>query len=219
MRNPWLDLPIQQLFVLPEDRPHVEVFNADPRLLPKHRLELSLFPQPFVGNRLAPLVVLGRNPDLVGGHGSGPYAEALRRNLIETDATASHLALLPEFADGPNARWWRRSFKSVLAVTGASPGELAPRVLSVEFHGYHSEQWKLFPTLPSQHYGFWLVQQAVERGATVVLMRGVRDWKVAVPTLSGYPRLVTSSSWQSNSISPTNCPNGGFEMVLDALDR
>ena len=58
--NPWMELPSRAPYVLSSDRPFVEAFN-------KHadeakRLDLDLLPEPFMGNRSAPLVVLGLNP-------------------------------------------------------------------------------------------------------------------------------------------------------------
>ena len=58
--NPWMELPSRAPYVLSSDRPFVEAFN-------KHadeakRLDLNLLPEPFIGNRSAPLVVLGLNP-------------------------------------------------------------------------------------------------------------------------------------------------------------
>lgn len=90
-------------------------------------------------------------------------------------------------------------------------------MLSVEFHGYHSERWRLFPTLPSQRFGFYLVESAIEREAVVVLMRGRRDWEVAVPALSDYPYFVALSNPRSSTISPGNCGAEGFQRVLSAL--
>jgi len=67
---------------------------------------------------------------------------------------------------------------------GCDASELADRVLAVEFHGYRSKKWPALPvTLPSQWYGFQLVREAIARKAFVVILRGERDWKVAVPEL------------------------------------
>jgi hypothetical protein len=99
------------------------------------------------------------------------------------------------------------------------PERLARKILSVEFHGYHSPQWRPIGfTLPSQHYSFWLVQQAMARGATVVIMRGQRDWEVSVPGLQDYERLVIPHSFRSPAISEGNCGRDGFERIVAALE-
>jgi hypothetical protein len=94
---------------------------------------------------------------------------------------------------------------------------LARSMLAIEFHGYHSQSFEPIPiTLPSQWFGFSLVEQAIARGATVV-MRGGRQWTVAVPALMAYERVVRLRSPQEAAISPRNCGDQGWEMVLHAL--
>lgn len=212
--NPWNALPETSPYLLPVDRPHVEAFNR--HVNARYQLDGNLVPQPFLGDPQAPLVVLGRDPDIVGGHEAGPYADAIRANLRLESTAYSHPALLPRFAQTRNAGWWRRCLGSVLDL-GHSPESVARQVLSVEFRGYHSEKWRLFPTLPSQHFGFSLVEAAVERGATIVIMRARRDWEVAVPGLSDYRSLVVLNSWRNSAISPGNCGPEGFGRVLSAL--
>jgi hypothetical protein len=95
--------------------------------------------------------------------------------------------------------------------------DLALRVLSVEFHGYHSQDWAALPvTLPSQWFSFRLVEQAVERGATIVVLRGRRDWQVAVPSLRGYRNAFATKSVQASAISPRNLGQEGFDAVRRA---
>lgn len=212
--NPWTALPKAPPYVLPADRLHVEAFNR--HVDARHQLDGNLVPQPFLGNPQAPILVLGRNPDIVGGHASGPYADAIRANLELKPGGCSHPALLPRFAQTRNATWWRRCFASIFDL-GHVPEEVARRVLSVEFHGYHSERWRLFPTLPSQHFGFSLVEAAMRRGAVIVVMRGRRDWEVAVPGLSDYPSLVVLNNPRTSVISPRNCGPEGFANVLNAF--
>ena len=72
-------------------------------------------------------------------------------------------------------------------------------------------------TLPSQWFGFSLVEQAIARGATVVMTRGSRQWTVAVPALMAYERVVRLKSPQEAAISPRNCGDQGWETILDAL--
>jgi hypothetical protein len=178
-RNPWLDLPKTGQYVLPADRPHVEAFNDQQSS--EYRLDLDMMPEPFAGNRRAKVVLLNRNP----GRGADDpeehkdnrrYIAALRANL-EDPRPRKHVqvAVLAEFENTPAAGWGRRSFKHLIEHVGSAEA-LARRMLNVEFHGYHSAKWRpIGITLPSQRYGFWLVDRATARGATIVIMRGIRD--------------------------------------------
>jgi hypothetical protein len=139
------------------------------------------------------------------------------RNLGDETDGHVQVGLLDEFADTPAGKWSRGRCFPLVKGSGLSPEELARKVLIVEFHGYHSKASRPLPiTLPSQEYGFWLVSQAVERGATVVIMRATPDWKIAVPALSSAEAVLLSNP-QNASISPGNCLAGGFERVLAAL--
>lgn len=91
-------------------------------------------------------------------------------------------------------------------------------MLAVEFHGYHSKKWRHIPvTLPSQRYGFWLVERAIERGALIVILRGRVDWEIAVPELGTYDNRIVTHSHQSSAISPGNCGSAGFEQFIHAV--
>lgn len=212
MENPWLDLPESKKFVLPLDRPYVEAFNAEAD--ERHKLNLGVLPQPFLGIRDADLLLLGRNPGTRGWR-EGSYAQALKHDLMSASGTPFP-PLLEGFVENEGA-WWAKCFKSLLKGTGKPPSWLAQRVMAVEFHGYHSERWRAIPvTLPSQRYSFWLVEKAIQRQATIVIMRGSRDWKIAVPALHE-ARLVVLNNPRSGTISPGNCAGDGFRQVLDAL--
>jgi hypothetical protein len=220
-RNPWLDLPAEPPYVLSADRPHVEAFNRQ-QTNRDYRLDLQMIPEPFGGNREAQLLFLNRNP----GAGAGDvdvhrtdyrYVAALRANLGDNPKGHVSVALLPEFAETPAGRWCSRTFRAV--IERACPAEeLARRILGVEFHGYHSVSWRSIGiTLPSQRYGFWLVEQAIARRATIVIARGKRDWEVAVPALHGYEHLVVLTNPRSSAVSERNCGPEGLDKIIAAL--
>ena len=157
MENPWLQLPASPPFVLPADHPRIEDFNK--RLRPsqaKCRLDLSLYPAPWMGNPQAPLVVLSRNPSISAGdreaHQNRDYIAALRANVQDDPAGQAVVGLLERFRHTPTGVYWRPRFKDLIEHVGSSD-ELASRVLIVEFHGYRSEGEYRPITLPSQAYG------------------------------------------------------------------
>lgn len=100
MENPWFQLPASPEFVLPADRPHVEAFNEC--LLPsgeKCRLNLQLYPVPWMGNRQAALVVLTRNPSFddpgdYEAHQDPDYLAALQANIQDDPAGQAVVGLL-----------------------------------------------------------------------------------------------------------------------------
>jgi hypothetical protein len=222
MKNPWTRLPDAPRYVLPEDAPFVAAWN-DTRGSDRDQLRLHLdaLPEPFCGPRKAPVVVLGRNP---GWSGKEPKQHrksleaAIRGNLGKDKDQHVQSRLLDRFADTAGGGWTRRCWHRVVEGSGLSFDELATRVLSVEFHGYHSQDWAPLPvTLPSQWYGFQLVGRAVARGAVIVILRGRRDWEVAVPSLRTHPFVFATKTAGNASISPGNLPPGAFDRLIQAV--
>jgi hypothetical protein len=128
--------------------------------------------------------------------------------------------LLPEFEDTPNAEWWRHDCLREVLAAGFDPQWLAGHILSVELHGYHSRTWRRPPRpFPSQQFGFWLVNRAIDRGATIAALSCLRHWEAAVPALGSYARLIVKSNRKSRSkrISVGNLGDESFQAVLKAL--
>jgi len=224
MRNPWADLPRVAPFVLPDDRPFVEAFNHWWPRGSHHHLDLTMFPDPFVGRRTAPIVMLARNPGIGGGadrrlHRSrSDLKRIMRQQLTASPGRATHTYLLPEFEGTPGGKWWRSALR-YLADDGINDATLAKSVLAIEFHGYHSTGYSTMPvTLPSQHYGFWLVRQAMDRGALILLVRGRRDWTIAVPELLDYDGLLANRNPRSASVSPGTYGTSGYRRIRALLD-
>lgn len=221
--NPWTATPPSPPYVLEADRPYVESWNQVIAARRDHaRLHLEVLPEPAAGPRDAPLVLLNLNP---GWSGTEPIdllppdrVAALRANLADDPADHIQPYLTDAFADTAGGQWGRRCLRQVVARSGIGYEDLARRVLSVEFHGYHSEKWAPLPvTLPSQWYGFDLVTRAIERGAIIVVLRGGTHWDVAVPGLHGYPRRFSTNTARTALVSPGNLPKGVFDLVVDAI--
>jgi hypothetical protein len=216
MQNPWLDLPGAPPYVLPDDRPYVDAWN-DTRGAKEqdHRwLHTEVLPEPFVGARDAPVVMLSLNPAWLDDptkneHLWQPsYIAAVRANLGDDPAGHVLHGLLDEFSN----TWWRRCWAAVDR-EGVPFERIARRMLSVEFHGYFSTNWASLPVaLPSQWYGFELVADAMARGAFIIVTRGGRDWDVAVPGLSRYERRLATSNPRRMTVSRRNL------LATNALD-
>lgn len=221
MINPWRDIPVSPPYVLPSDRPYVEEFNA--QLHPDHpnRLHLDCLPVPFHGFHSAPVVLLSRNPryfpEAFVEEEQSPQGRSLLLANLQNDGGAPHPGMMKDFAGTKGGQWWANCFRGVTKKLDCSLDSLAGKVLAVEFHGYRSRSWTALPiTLPSSWYGFQLVAESVERGAVVIVLRGLRDWEVAVPGLREYDRRIVSSNPRRSSISPKACGDK-FPLVLEAL--
>ena len=221
--NPWLEIPGSPPFVVPADERYIDAFNISDGRRPEHEIDTTLLPEPWLGRHDAPVVMLTANPGIdptdVVVHARRDFAQANRANLTTPGGEPNYL-LDQRFGDASGARWWRRRALARLLVDGVEEEALRNRVLVVEFHGYHSRSWMPLPvTLPSQWYGFSLVEGAVREGALVILARPARLWLVAVPELGRDPeRVFTLRSTQNPAISSKNLGSqAGYEAVVAAL--
>jgi hypothetical protein len=221
--NPWTALPKRPPFVLPDDRPYVEAWNRTfGTQWERLRLHLEVLPEPFAGPRDASVVTLGLNP---GWSETSLLDLAPRRrsallwgNLGNDPALHIQPNLTEAFAGTAGGVWGRRTMHALAVGSGLGFEELSRRMLSIEFHGYHSVGWAALPvTLPSQRYGFDLLRSAIARGAIVVVLRGLRIWEVAVPSLQGYRRAYSTNSVRNASISARNLGGDAFAKVCGAL--
>lgn len=237
-RNPWPRLPTNGRKVLAEDRPFVEAFNATQEQYrdgDRFRLHLDPMPEPFLGNpRTARVVLLQLNPGFIpadcDAHGDWRFRQAARRNLAHA-ADPPMFLLDPRFAATPGGRWWRgtinRLSRAVMECLGCSEGDarhhVAQRLLVVEFHGYHSNRFRPIPvTLPSQQYGFHLVQRAIERNLIVIVARGVRLWTIAIPALRSHRRTIVLPTARrihltEKSLGPTHHGQDWFPVLVREL--
>jgi hypothetical protein len=218
VENPWLRLPTEPPYVLPEDEAAVREFNAkadeDCRLLID-----DFLPEPFVGNPAAPVILLLNNP----GCGSkarfrqeAPFIKRMRDNLVHRASDCS----FAYFADDVNPDlklWWNKKLKGLLAC-GLHHGVLAEAICAVDYFPYPSKRfrgWKGRLLSGAQDYSFDLVRKAIQREAVIVLVRGKRRWLKAAPELDGYKRLCKVSNPQVGSISQKNCKK--FKRVVRAI--
>jgi hypothetical protein len=63
------------------------------------------------------------------------------------------------------------------------------------------------------------VEQAIDRDAVIVLTRAAREWRVAVPKLASYAKLVPAKVAQTASLGSGNLGPRGFSLVTDAIKR
>jgi hypothetical protein len=213
--NPWSNLPSNEPYVLPLDGPPIEVFNR--RAKANHVIHLEVVPEPFLGDPIAPVVLLNLNPGYVEDdrevHHDPAFNVAARANLLHAH-TAWPLYLLDPSLPSPGQDWWRKKLAALIAAVG-SMHVVASRVFVAEVHGYHSRRFHHGLRIPSQRYTFSLVEDAIERGAKIVAMRGMHVWLREVPRLASVP-LIQLRNPQNPCISPRNCPES-FDEIARAV--
>lgn len=219
MENPWLHLPTEPPYVLHGDRECVETFNcALNDSQHKHYLQLNeILPEPFVGAKDAPVLLLSNNPG-IGGKSTPcrqapEFRAAMRNNLHHAASDWPFVYLHPAFDSWET--WWRRKrLRRLIQRFGQQA--VARCILNVVLCPYPSQNYRrLF--VPSQRYSFGLVHDAVARNAVIILMRPGQQsaWEENVPTLKGYERFFCVPNAQNPAITE-NCP--GYDLVVAAIE-
>jgi hypothetical protein len=114
--NPWHLLPTCPPFVHRDDAEAVQSFNE--QATPAHYLHVdAVLPEPFLGNRDAPVVLLSNNPGYSGkglAFKTDPrFIERMRCNLLHMPLDYPFIYLSPDL-NGPSRDWWERKLKHLL---------------------------------------------------------------------------------------------------------
>lgn len=167
MDNPWTLLRRTPPFVLPMDADIIETFNswrppdADVRIRTQH------LPEPFIGKRDAPILILGLNPRYTSENdayhdGHAYFADVHRRNLMHEVMEYPFYPLDPKLEGSPTYTYWVTGYGTVPAALGrviraCQPDgqyRVAQNILAVELGAYPSENWSpdypFFPSLKIQ---------------------------------------------------------------------
>jgi hypothetical protein len=218
--NPWLRLPAQPPFVLPEDKKAVDEFNAGAS--EDHRLQIDDYlPEPFIGDPASPVLLLSNNPGFSKNSLFRKKPEFMTRireciSLKMSNCPFFYLAQDPVYHSG----WWRQKLKCLLQKFGDEV--VARSVCNVVFFPYVSRRFRHgHCKLPSQEFNFRLVREGMERGAVIVLMRRgkLKHWKENVPRLGDYDKLILLRNPQMPAVSPKNCDVGDYEKVVAAIEK
>lgn len=223
MNNPWGTLPSNQPYVLESDKQTIEQFHKH---LCNYRgkqasledrwenecIRLELFPEPFIGRRDAPILLLNLNPgysvDDQKYHIEPEFESVTRLNLRHESLACPFYPLDPRFSGSPLAVWWAKAltpwyflFENDLQAVS----QIAQVVLAVEYFPYHSRRFGMRATrfrVPSQDYTFHLVREALKRDAIIVVLRGQQLWRKAIPELETYGLVYHSMGTQNVSLKP-----------------
>jgi hypothetical protein len=216
MENPWTKLPSAPAFVLASDQHLINIHNG--RAVENYKIVTEMYPEPYVGNPEADIVILNLNPgfdgenDLRQHQKNLPFIDLLKSNLNHTHLDYPFFYLDPTVSDTPGYRWWNKRLKTLLKSVGSK--KLANSLLCLEFFPYHSSKFNFNQVLESQQYTFELLRKAIGRGATIICFRALSKWLQAVPELAIYDNLYKLNSSQSVYLTYNNCPQG-YNIILE----
>lgn len=220
VNNPWTNIDPKPPFVFESDRRIIDVHNNNPRTNENHKIHTELYPEPFLGNPEASVVLLNLNPGFsindIWFHSCSKYfIMQARKNLIHESDYGFYL-LDPEINEAPGYKWWSKRLRTLIEACGQK--NVAQNIFCVELLPYHSTNFKKIESLESQKYSFYLVNNAIKRKAIVILMRGKKLWMESIPNLITYDQCVPLRNPRCVYITEQNLPNGIFNCIVRKIN-
>jgi hypothetical protein len=217
LQNPWVALPESADFVLPQDAPFIQTFNRV--ATPEKCIHLELLPEPYLGNPKARIFLLNLNPgyseeDVIFHHDNPYFIQTSRDNLLHGHLDYPFYLLDPKNLASSGSHWWMKKLHWLADRYGLET--VAHELCVVEYFPYHSRKYGFKQTVPSQHYSFSLVEEAMNNDALIVQMRSKKVWQGTLPRLKNYHNYYVLNSPLAPTISPNNCPEG-YAAILKML--
>lgn len=224
MENPWLQLPKEPPFILPCDADKIEHFNTRQRDI-KFKVILNENPSPYIGKPESSVIFLNLNPAYSLEESESPqiaqYQKIARMNLLHQFTDYPFYVLDPSLKGTPSGyEWFSKRFSPLMHATGMDAKELSNKLFLVEFFPYRSQKcnWS-GDVISSQRYALSLIEKAISRRATIIVMRSEKNWFNALPVLKTYPHCYKLHSYQKVYISEKNLGTKEFNVVVEKLQK
>ena len=209
MENPWLQLNDQASFVLPRDAGAVE------KLLSKgKKIHTELPPEPYSGNKDAPLVLLWKRPsfnprDREYMLENEEFSEAMRKTRNHEEQEYPFYHLDNTYPKNPGFILWSHLLEEVIRAKGYK--SCADSILLLQYFPYKSNE-SIDMVVYSQAYSVHLLKEAMGRKASIVVMSGKNNWKKIVRGLEQYENIFYCKNVRDPTISKGNVDR--FDEIL-----
>lgn len=217
--NPWANISqAGTKFILDADRSQVAEFNNDVANECKFHIERR--PEPFIGDLKASVVLLNLNPKYIKTDNTsqtdGDFTKLWCANILHKPAESPFYYLDPKLKKHDGSDWWRKRLGALME--NFDERILAQRIFAIEFCAYPSEcahhEW---PALAGNEYRDYLVESAITRGATIIVMQGAMRWYEAIPKLKRYKKTFELRNPQNATIKAANLYKPATEEEIDCI--
>jgi hypothetical protein len=181
-----------------------------------------LEPHPYLGNPAANVLVLMANPGVNDEEKNPKYRMnekkllQNRRNLRHEDLDSFRSRIHSPDEPELESIWFKPRVRELVEET--SIDRVTKGIFLVNFHAYHSRSWHPIPfTFPSQHYSFYLVSEAINRNAIIIMSRNMLGWFTAVPGLFEHKNRFEFESTRSVYLTQGNLGKSVFKKVIERI--
>lgn len=212
VENPWLNITPDNIATCDEEffdsygslneyKRFVEKIKDDEEDI---ELTFSSLPDPFCGNPKSKVYCLNKNPGKPDPSFANieEFKEATRKNLrLEQDSCFWAENILNESGNvHAGVDWLKRRTKQLEQTLGQHPN-----IFFIEYFPYHSTRGFDFPEcLPSYAFTNKLIEDAMNEGKMIVIMREKKKWLKRIKGLVDYHNLYTLRYPRGGYLTPNN---------------
>lgn len=218
MKNPWINYKFTETAIHQLDIEEVESFNdkADE----KYKFSPELWPEPYIGNLKAKIVLLALNPGLSEDdyktYADTNFKELHRRNIDQVEEEYPFYYLNPQLKS-PGSKWWHMKLKLLIQQFGVN--KVANSVYCLQYMPYHSVQFKKHKRVfPTQKFTGEVLKNHIDKNLPIVIMRSKKHWIELVPELEDYTNTFILRNPRNPTFSPRNMEEGNFEKLIRLID-
>lgn len=213
--NPWSNITIHDT-IADCDKP---LINSLPSRI-QSRIERRTLPEPYHGNPDASVYLLSGNPlanELDLRYITVPaYEKDIKDELLHINTDFLWLRTPETIVDVngvpyPGYKYWKDRTKQLRAV------KAMPNLFCIEafpYHTLHANDFKAIGTLPSDQYTNEMIEDAIDSGKLIVLMRCKSHWLDRVPRLKTYNNAFDLNSNQSVYLTHGNMTDGCWQKLI-----
>lgn len=216
--NPWLNITINDT-IADCDKPLIASLPSRK----SSKIEKRTLPEPFHGNSDAPVYILSGNPlanaiDL--NYISSPaYQKEIKDELLHINTDFLWLRTPETIVDAngnpyPGYKYWKDRTRHLRAI------KAMPNVFCIEafpYHTLHVNDFMSIGALPSDRYTNEMIEDAIDSGKTIVLMRCKSYWFKRVPRLEHYQKVLELNSKQCAYLTPGNMSATGWSELVKSI--
>ena len=216
-KNPWTNISWQNTIADCDKcsvTPYLTGYNY---VVKEQQIHNELLPEPFLGDFRAQVYLLNGNPKFIN-EDDLYIGDSTLENLIQKTLTQNLKGPIVPFiwlnysqttsvskGRHPGYSWWESTMKYAIQDRKALLNKNnTPNMCCIEYIPYLSVNFPLLPNLPSQAYVDYYINNAIENGKWIIVMRHYTEWMKRIPNLLRCTHLLRCVNAQRATISEKN---------------
>ncbi|WP_155810564.1 hypothetical protein [Persephonella sp. KM09-Lau-8] len=221
-KNPFTKLSKTSPFVVEIEKNKILEINS--KLNYCYTLRIELYPEPYLGNPNAPIVLLNLNPGFsceeLDWMENFTYRKLNKKNLFHLNKDYPFYLLNPKLSLHPGYKWWSKKLKYL--IDGFGRKKVSHKIFVIEYIPYHSQKYsnkldKL--NFVSHRYTKLLLKSAINRGALIIFMRSFKKWENRYPFLKDYPNKCYLKNVRNPTITEGNLNKSCYSKLVKIMEN